>query len=191
MVAIVTKATLSLKNLVAKDDGKEESRHDLCNTTHPSTTASREWTKKTYLHTSYCYLVPSQSWGRLRDRNALVLAGKEAFYHMHRQSDDRKWWEWKRKKDNEDRRKAEEGKEQEHREKRVSNRALTHHISLSPQHSLTSLASTTPTCRHGDVKQAEAIRNLTLIHRDSKRESKREIIHTHREHWLKWTLPKS
>lgn len=84
----------------------------------------------------------------------------------------------KEKKDNEDRRKAEEGKEQEHRGKRVSNRALTHHLSLSPQHSLTSLASTTPTFRHRDVKQAEAIRDLTLIHRDSKRESKREIIHT-------------
>lgn len=80
------------------------------------------------------------------------------------------------KKDNEDRRKADEGKEQEHIGKRVSNRALTHHLSHSPQHSLRLFASTTPTCRHGDVKQAEAIRDLTLIH--SKRESKREIIHT-------------
>lgn len=80
------------------------------------------------------------------------------------------------KKDNEDKRKADEGKEQEHRGKRVSNRALTHHLSHS--HSLTSLASTTPTCRHGDVKQAEAIKDLTLIHRDSKRERKRKIIHT-------------
>lgn len=70
-------------------------------------------------------------------------------------------------------REAGQGKEQEQRGKWLS-RARPHYLtlSLSLQHSLTWLVPLDPSTRgHGDVKEAETIRDLTIIDSDGQRYS--------------------
>lgn len=89
MVAIVTKATLSLKNLVAKDDGKEESRHDLCNTTYPSivhTQLHLENEQKKNILAHIILLSGPISELRSTERQKCIDAGRQGSFLLHAQA---------------------------------------------------------------------------------------------------------
>lgn len=177
MAEIVTKATIALKNsfLIAKDDGKEES-HGGCETHtrrhFAHTVASHRgcaFEKYLHMHTWFCYLVQSLSRGWLRDRNALMLEGKEAFFHMdfYRASTVKRWEPvgmWAKKKERKDEGGLsiyERGRERERADEKWEKniQTSTRETNLQPFPPPSPLAfsnlshASTPTCWHGDVTE--------------------------------------
>lgn len=170
--------------------GKQEWRRDVWNRTASSSASAPartqlhlEGEQKTYSYAWQCYLVRSESRGRLRGRNALMLAGKEAFHCTRTDSRAmrrRRGRNSEGKEDKEEYRRERQSmaKSRSNKEKGLSG-ALPHHFLIALLNILwhgsshyTLLHPPPPSTRGpGDVKQAEAIRDLTIIHRDGKRQS--------------------
>lgn len=91
MAEIVTKATLALKKTPLVKQSMMGRRSLTVNVNHTQFIICieaehfvlKKKKKHTYMHACFCYRVASLRRGSLRDRNALMLEGEEAFLHIN------------------------------------------------------------------------------------------------------------